>query len=310
MFNSEIKKRYIQYKESTTKVNPYLFDNLFRTTEPFEVQYDKDVSNFTIEEIEDMLKVLNFYSINSLDVFKSNLAIYTDWCVNEYLVNDNQNHYREITYADLPRFYNSNVARKKVVTREQVLDCCRQVPNAMDAFIILGFFEGIGGHDHCDFFNLTGRDINLDDKTINLANRGRLHVSLELCSFGIMAAEANEYYAMGEDATRTFKLEDSDKIIKDFPNVKPVVDEFRLGRRIYQKLKRALQYVDLEYMTAKDLQNSGMIEMIIKRSKELGVTTDEYLKNAKLKEEVAIQYGVTTSSLRTRLMKTLIDQEE
>ena len=143
MYNQELKERYRKEKESYTTVSAYYFSSLFKRTEPFEEQLDKDASNFTTYEIINMYKTLAIMSLDTIATMNSNLSMYTQWCIQENLVNDYQNHYLEITRDMMASFVNKLAMDKKVVSREQVLDWCQQLPNPSDSFCLLGLFEGI-----------------------------------------------------------------------------------------------------------------------------------------------------------------------
>lgn len=291
MFNEDLKRRYIEYKHSITEINEFFLSNLFKKTEPFEEKLNKDVSCFTVNEIEDMFKTISYSSIYTLDLSKSSLSLYTDWCIAQYYVPDKQNHFKEIVWQDLPRFLNVNIAKKKVVTRECVLDWCEQMPNPMDAFIILAMFEGIDGRYHNEFIHLYGSDIDIEKRMIKVIKRGYVSASLKLCELGLQAAGTSVYYSVNENSEE-YKLEKSDKVVKDFINVKYADDELKAGRRIYSKLKRALNYVDAGYLTPKDLQNSGIVDFINTRSNELGITNMEYLNQRGTKREIEERFNI------------------
>ncbi len=304
IYNEEQKNRYIDYKAEGNRVYILSLKNVFTSTEPFENDAGKDVSTFTIEEIENMFKTLSYTSLNSLNVFKSQLYMYTNWALAEFLVPDSQNHFAEIKSSDLGRYLNANIIRKKVVSREQILGWCMQLPNPMDGFIILAFFEGIGGDNHREFTDLTSDDIDMDNHRIKLKGRGWREFSSELCNIGIEAAGINEYYSITNEQKRIVQLEQTNRIIKNYPNVKPDTDEFREGRRIYGKLKRALSYVGAEWLTAKDLQMSGVVDMVISRSAELDMKYDDYIRSEIGKSEIEYRYMI--KDLRPQKIKILL----
>lgn len=284
-FNEEIKKRYLDIngRDGAAKW-------IFNKTAGFEEKYCKDASSFTTEEIENMLKTISYEAVGTVKNVTSILRGYTDWCISEGLVADSQNHYNEINSRDAKDYANVGSISKSIVTRDDVLSWCEGMKNPMDQFIVLGLFEGIGGKNYCDFFDLCGRDINVETSEIRLHSRGVRRFSSRLCAYGIDASEVNDYYYTSGKAERVIKLEQSDVVIKDYPNVKEDVSDFRRGRRIYSKLRRALQYVGHEeYKTGKRLQISGIFDMAKRRGDELGISMRDYLKN--YTSEIEHQYG-------------------
>ena len=145
MYNQELKERYRKEKESYTTVSAYYFSSLFKRIEPFEEQLNKDASNFTAYEIINMYKTLAIMSLDTIVTMNSNLSMYTQWCIQQNLVNDYQNHYLEMTRDMLVSFVNKFAMDKKVVSRKQILEWCQQLPNPSDSFCLLGLFEGIRG---------------------------------------------------------------------------------------------------------------------------------------------------------------------
>ena len=284
-YNEETKKRYL---EKTNKDNSMTW--IFNKTAAFEEKYSKDASSFSVEQIENMLKTISYDTIGTVKNFTSYLRGYTDWCIGEGLVPDSQNHYTEINLKDAKNYANIKSISNSLVTREEVMSWCIGMRNPMDKFIVLGLFEGIGGKNYREFTGLVGSDINVDTCEINIPSRGIRKFSLSLCEYGKEASETNEYYYTSGAAERIMKLEPSDIVVKDYPNTKDDVSEFRRGRRIYAKLKRALQYVGHEeYKTGKRLQISGIFNMAKERGEELGIGIREYLKNHA--DEVEYQYG-------------------
>ena len=95
MYNDTIKTRYIQEKSSTTNMPNGYLARMFNKTDSFESKLDKDISNFTVYEIEDLYKTLNIKSVEYLTVLHSHLSLYTQWCMQQNLVLDCQNHFAE-----------------------------------------------------------------------------------------------------------------------------------------------------------------------------------------------------------------------
>jgi hypothetical protein len=118
MYNETIKNRYIQEKESTTNMPKGYLNRQFNKTEEFENRLNKDVSNFTVYEIEDLYKTLNITSVESLTVLNSHLSLYAQWCLQQNLILDCQNHFTEIVNSSLVNYINTFALKKSIITRE------------------------------------------------------------------------------------------------------------------------------------------------------------------------------------------------
>lgn len=278
MYNEEVKKRYIVEKENSTTVDKHYLPNLFKKCEPFEEKLNKDACNFTTREIENMMKTINFSSFESIGVANSSFSQYTMWCMKQGMVLDSQNHYLELNRPRLAELVNKTVQNMRIVSREKVLDWCFEMPNASDQFIMLGLFEGIKGQDFCEFTMMKNDDVHLEKSTITVPNRGEMDFSCELCTFGMQSAEATEYFSVTGKMERIVPVAESDYIIKNYPNVFDNVSQFQKGRRIYNRLARAFSFLGIgDWMSASALVDSGVVHMVRNRSKELGISCDEYM---------------------------------
>lgn len=288
MYNQELKERYRKEKESYTTVSAYYFSSLFKRTEPFEEQLDKDASNFTTYEIINMYKTLAIMSLDTIATMNSNLSMYTQWCIQENLVNDYQNHYLEITRDMMASFVNKLAMDKKVVSREQVLDWCQQLPNPSDSFCLLGLFEGIRGGGYLELALAKMEDFH---DNIFIAYNGReIKVSSTLIEYAKQSNETIEYQSISRNMEKEVNLIENGRIIKDYPNVRRTESLPVLRRRTQSRLARIFNYMGiLEYMNGNDIRMSGVIEMINSRCKELGINGKDYIYGIGI-EEIKKQY--------------------
>ena len=288
MYNQELKERYRKEKESYTTVSAYYFSSLFKRTEPFEEQLNKDASNFTTYEIINMYKTLAIMSLDTIVTMNSNLSMYTQWCIQQNLVNDYQNHYLEMTRDMLASFINKLAMDKKVVSRKQILDWCQQLPNPSDSFCLLGLFEGIRGGGYLELALAKIEDFH--DNTFTAYNGREIKVSTTLIEYAKLSNETLEYQSISQNMTKEVNLNDNGRIIKDYPNVRRSESLPVLRRRTQSRLARIFDYVGiLEYMNGNDIRMSGVIEMINNRCKELQISGKDYIYGIGI-DEIKNQY--------------------
>lgn len=288
MYNQELKERYRKEKESYTTVSAYYFSSLFKRIEPFEEQLNKDASNFTTYEIINMYKTLAIMSLDTIVTMNSNLSMYTQWCIQQNLVNDYQNHYLEMTRDMLASFVNKLAMDKKVVSRKQVLDWCQQLPNPSDSFCLLGLFEGIRGGGYLELALAKIEDFH--DNTFTAYNGREIKVSTTLIEYAKLSNETLEYQSISQNMTKEVNLNDNGRIIKDYPNVRRSESLPVLRRRTQSRLARIFDYVGiLEYMNGNDIRMSGVIEMANFRCKELQISGKDYIYGIGI-DEIKNQY--------------------
>jgi len=290
LYNDEIKQRYIEKKESETIISEGSLQNLFNKTMEFEERLGKDVSCFTYYEIEEMYKTWNSSSFNTLQVQHSNLTMYTDWCINNSLVVDFQNHFREFNKNTLTNCLNLVIFNSRIFSREQVLEWCSDVytKNPSDAFILLALFEGIRGDKYSDIANLKMSDFNADELTVRLPyNKKKVKISQQLYNYAKKADETLFYRSLLSNAE--LPLLDDDLIIKNKYNAIMGADEKNRNRRVEKRVKQMAEYFGLDnILTTKALIESGVLCYVIQKCKETGLEAYECIK--KYGEEIENQF--------------------
>ena len=297
MYNSKIKNRYIEYKEATIVISDNHLSRLFTKTYPFELEKNKDVCNFSAKEIENMYKTWNVSSLESLFVYNSNLSLYTQWCQEEGLVEDGMNHYAEFDKMSIKNLINKSLFNMRIVTREDVLNWCKSLDNPVDAFVILGMFEGIYGAKYSDFYTLTLDDISGNILTIANENNKRfpirkIEISDELVMYANLSASILKYGWNIENNAKAVDLEDDPKRIVKKSSRKNSSDN--LHKTLYGRLKKCFEYLDIKHMRPAQINESGMICFINNKSSELGISTEEYIRTHK--EDVLNQFDYVIDS--------------
>lgn len=289
MFNRERKERYIKEKNKEIVIPEYYLRKRFEDSELYEEELQKDVCDFTSYEIVDYYKTLNYTSLEGLAWLNSHFKMYTQWCLQNNLVGDNQNHYLEFDRKALNTCINKFASEKKIINREAILQMVKQLPNPRDQFILLALFEFGKSKDYIDLMEAKVSDISEDDLTMKLYTGRTVQVSPELVRIAKKASEESYYYSMRNDNEYKRKLIDDGHIVKSYPNTK-TSSVFQKGRNIYAAIARDLAYLDASFMTANSIVESGKIYTIKKRSKELGMTCEEFMRSEHL-EEVNRQYN-------------------
>ena len=299
MYNETIKTRYIQEKSSTTNMPNGYLARMFNKSDSFENKLDKDISNFTVYEIEDFYKTLNIKSVEYLTVLHSHLSLYTQWCMQQNLVLDCQNHFAEIPSSSLINYINALALKKSIITRNTLYELIDGLINPSDAFIMLALFEGIEGENYCELVNLKMSDFN--GNKVKLCTGRELTVSSKLIG---LAEESNiemEYCSLAKE--RKFPFLNEDLIIKNYPNSR-MNDPYNKGRRIYNRVKRNFNEIGIDkYMKPKSLVDSGKIDYINTRSKELGITAKEFIYNKDYAKEVRYRFGYDLTQYKFSFMK-------
>ena len=288
-YNPELKIQYIEEKSQEVIIPNNYLECQFNKTSKMEEELDKDLSNFTVYEIVEYYKLLNISSFDTLFVMNSQFSMYTQWCLQKSLVKDNQNHFLEMTLEHLKDCLNKALFKMRFITRERILNWVDELPNPKDQFVLLGLFEGLKGKDFCELSKL--RPENIKGNIASLCTGREIKLSNRLLKIISDCVVEDKYYSITGNATKVMPLLDKGFVIKDYPNARADVSDFQVGRKIYNSITRILNYFDVgNFMTANSVFESGKIDMIKERAKELGMSCRDYIYSNHI-EDVEKKYN-------------------
>lgn len=288
MYNNTLKERFLDFRLETDPED--IVSNwrvVFTKTEKYEKILEKDVSNFTFQEIIDMYKMWNVSSISSLSTRNSLLSTYAIWSIQQDLVTDGQNHFAEIDYNILQQqCLNVSGFKGSIVTKEEIYRWIEQLSSARDKFIILSIYEFGKGKN----FNIQTMSRITDVTEEGLIFEGETYkISFKLREIIKECKQEKSFTSLNAKVEREIKLVDNGYIYKLNPNVF-VDNEKTRGRNVYTRLARILKWLGTNRtVSANTIMYSGMIHWINEHAEKLGITGEDYVKN--YFEEVSKQYG-------------------
>lgn len=283
-YNHETKDRYLSERENTYRKIRDICKVFFNITKKYEEELGKDCSNFTTTEILNMYSSCATRSWEQLLNFNSQLKIYTGWCIRESLVDDHQNHYEELDKRDMYSCLNIGLKETMIVTRKELEKQIEDFPNVSDQFLALAFFEGFGGPQYKDFYQLSLEQFK--GNVVDLGYR-QITVSDKLIEKAEEAAETYVKYNHEGPLKLGYRKEDP-YILKDTCNA--FTDSDTKNAR---KILRKISSIEQEYGKAYGyvgLRNSGRIDMLKRLMKEDN-STDVRKTYDKHKAEMENRYG-------------------
>lgn len=290
MFNDELKTRFINERIYEAKLPDNYLKREFNKVEQMEIELNKDISNFTVYEIKAYYKSLYTTSIGVLEVLNSQFSIYTQWCLQQNLVKDSQNHFLEMTKSNIDSCLHKALLDEKLITASEIIKIVDTVINPRDQFIILALFEGLYGEFFDEIAMLRPEDIN--DNIATLCNGRKTILSSKLLAIIEECIKEDTYYCSAEfknGGKKTVPLTPSGYILKNFPNV--VKDDAKSrGYRVSTSFRKVFVDLGYEYINPKNIIDSGKIDMIKRRAAELGIGNIEFVRSNYIKE-VEEKYG-------------------
>ena len=288
-YNDGIKKEYINERIKGVSYNDFFLKGKFMQSAPFEKSLGKDICNFNYYEISDMYKMLNAKSLKVLNVTNSVYSTYTAWCISNGLVEDGQNHFKELSTNDFKLCLSEARRKRSRIDREELMKLIQELPNAKDKYIILGLFEIGKANDFEVLKKAKFSDVDISNNILEYDGREIL-ISNELIKIILDCKEESYYIALKGDGINT-PLKDTGRIFKDHMNTKDEVSDYQLGRRAYTHMRRCMDYLGLlNVISPSDIATSGIIHFIKIKATEKGIESVEYIN--KYKSEIENQFGV------------------
>lgn len=204
MFNAEQKQRFINCDQSIVKTT---LVGLFNKAEMLETMYDKDLYNFTEEQGVEYLKCLRSASIESLGVQLSMIIRYVDWALQENLVEDGLNHFREISKEQRDSCV-SIKAVEKYYTQDEIMRMCDQLSeNSVNQYVLLAPWYGIGARrreemEEANIHNLHNNKLLIDGKELHV-NKKFIDIFVKSCNTYIYFSSRVNKEMIGAGAWKT-----------------------------------------------------------------------------------------------------------
>lgn len=269
IYNQERKMQFIQERKEKATISNNIM-NIFELSSATEESYGRDICEWTSNEIISFYKYYSTASVQSLVQLHNALTMYTNWCISNGMVSDNQNHYTEINSIMLCSCINFVALRKMMVSREELLSLLRELPNYSDMFILLGIFEGIPAKQGCMFnikiSNISGNKLTLPDKSV-------VTISDELKHIMHIAAEEDTHTSL-PSKKKEFEYEytDGDHVLRHIKRNSVRPNEVLV---IGSRMRKCADYLDKPGLTIKALAESGRMWEISKIMKEKAVSLED-----------------------------------
>lgn len=282
MYGNDQKEAFIEeYLRSKIVALTSLYA-VFKKTEDFEQDLNKDVSEFSKEEILYMLKCFRSKSVNSLLNYVIILKHYSRWVTGVV----GQNDYELISKKDVIPLVNKDA--NILITREELDEIEVNLLNWTDKAIVELLWEGIAGPNMKEIHYFSKENVDFEKKVITTAS-GEFYLTDRLKEILPKAFAETDIMSYGK-TLRVFHVVGKDRIYKERANAKGITSDDISFRYVYRKIQIFREYLDIPGLTMKNLQASGLWHYLQIGLKETGLNIREFLKT-KDGEMLAKKYG-------------------
>ncbi len=283
LYNEDVKNEFLNsYENQGTRDT---IGALFTHSAATEEILDKDLYEFSLEEIKDLITDIRPSTNNTAQAFARFVGYYIHWARENGYINSIGNI--DPLEGVNVKIFNDCVdkTKKTLFTEDEIINMEEGLVNAQDSVIIRLLFEGVEGTGLSELLNLTGtdRDIMFDGalRLYDDKKGERYFKPSERCSRFINAAlnELNYQTKNGEGIRITeIPLVNNEYVIKTVD--KKVVNFGRADKHlVYRRLDNVGKIFDYPYLTAKNIAKSGMLAM----------ARDLYVEHKELEKEQLLE---------------------
>lgn len=161
-FNEENKERYLKGLQKSTYDS---YSRVLKRASNIEEQLNKDLLNFNLYEISQVMKLLAPTSISASKIGLSTIKGYIDWAIKNDLRDDNIN---PLTVTMTDEFVKSFVdsTNQYLFSNDEIMSIIGRMANPQDSGLILCIFEGIMGREYSEIRNMLKGDIKDEENHI------------------------------------------------------------------------------------------------------------------------------------------------
>lgn len=264
--NENVKERFLaRYSEASRKSH----ERLFLVSALTEEKANKDLYNFNLSEIKDILTDLKPLSLAASRQNASNISVYIRWAIGEGLRSNNINPLEGQTTTEwLEQFVIKTIP--PYISERQLQLIENLCENYQDKIIFRLLFEGVQGKGCAELINLKKEDVNFETGMLQLKDIDNsireLKVSHRAIDFIKAALQETTYLKkngkMSEDnyLKRDFDLVMNDFVIRNNLTRTDNIDQID-KHTIYRRIKVIRDLMGFPRLTVKTITASGMIKM-------------------------------------------------
>ena len=286
MYKKEIKESFIEdYMRSRVVAKTSLY-SLFKKTEPFEEEFNKDCSQFTNDEIIDMytdFKAKSVYVLMNYNVILKAYCAYKKYYHNL----KTEIAYENIAINDLRPIVPNNV--NKILSRQDIIDIEDQLYNWTDKAIIECLWEGLSGNSMRDLVGLEASMVDHKAKQLHLPDGRVFDLTDRLYELLLKTFEETEYICYGE-TLRVKKMIGVGKLYKERDNAWAADSDDKNFRWVYRKVQNFRKHVGINGLTMKNISISGMAHYLREGMEQTELDLRTFL-STEMGEKLMDKYG-------------------
>lgn len=272
IFNHKLKEKFITDMINNNNINPQTaktYMRIFILSSRKEFKLNKDLSDFTFNEIEDVLISFNSNNVNTIQSYGRVISSYLNWCESNKIIS--RNLMSDLKSAD---FGNYLTNKEKYLTEKELQYIENNCINYQDAVILRLLFEGVSGKSFSEIINLRKTDINEDTNELRLReeigntnsfSERIIKVSDRAMFLIIKAMSEKVYYKKNGEMNHHDNINPYTELVDNNFIIRPSITKTDIGNKpvnkhvIYRRIKAIADSLGDGNITSKLIQRSGML---------------------------------------------------
>lgn len=168
IFNAKAKNDFLENMMEKERISEETAGNylrIFNITYGHELMLEKDVSEFTLEEMEKVLYGFKANNRNTIETYGRIISSYLNWAVQNKIINKN------VLEDFRPETFEKYLTNEEIYfTDKQLRRWEDQCENYQDSVILRLLFMGVGGKQMSEIRNIKKSDVDMKNKRLRLVN--------------------------------------------------------------------------------------------------------------------------------------------
>lgn len=283
-YNTNLKLKFLHRYPNNTQI-PY--SRIFEKSKIYEEEYKKDLSEFTIPQIENVLFGLEPLTESASHVNGRIITAYIDWCIENKQANVTKNELKEESVSFFAKFVDKDL--ELYFTKDTVDKITWYCNNPQDAIIINLLFHGIEGKSLAEIRNIKKEHVieamnNNNLITVYDEDGSKRKVRLEDSTLHLLERAMNQdLYEKRNGDVKDKKLGVYTNLVENDYVIRTSITKTEGENRpvdkmvVYRRIKMISEVLEYPQLTAKNIVRSGIIYEGMKRMNNNTLTKDDYI---------------------------------
>ncbi|KEK23872.1 phage lytic cycle repressor MrpR family protein [Bacillus gaemokensis] len=306
-YNESFKVTFIEsmineYTEESIKNIAIIFDR----TASVEEKLGKDLYDFDTDELTEAFVALKSKTVRSLQNYVSKIKQYVDFALKQGVTAYNFNHATSYnTQKKIEKYVDEEA--NMIFDMEEIMDMAEYSDNAQDGVILALTFDGVSFKDnYTELVELTEKQVDFENSVINLPERTEGDRKVEARTVPMSAKtrmlvkraiEDGEYVSITGEKSRTYKLAESNHILRGVRKGREKIN----WRNINQRILRIADVEAKENLNATTISYSGQVYYAYQLIRN-GMNTDKAV------DMILNRFGLAVNTSSRFYLKNRIEQ--